>query len=70
MDDGVNGTHRVRKAECKGMGSHLSDDGKGSKVLLGEFLGWASRVKYFVLMNTSSPTLKSGAGKCLASTDF
>ena len=39
MEDGVNRVHSIRKAEYKGVGSRLSDDGEGSKVLLREFLG-------------------------------
>ena len=39
MEDGVNRVHSIRKAKCKGVGSHLSDDEEGSKVLLRKFLG-------------------------------
>ena len=41
----VNCPHTVRKPECKGLGTHLSDDLKWSEELLREFAGRTGRAE-------------------------
>lgn len=45
MEDGVYGSHSVRKAEREGMRSGLSNNGVRAKVLLGKLLRRASRTE-------------------------
>src|SRR6267154_785899 len=45
MENGMDSSHRFRKAEGKGSRADLSDDGIWHKVLFGEFLGWPHRAE-------------------------
>jgi hypothetical protein len=45
----MNSTHAVRKTKGEGMGSNLSDDFEGSKVLFRELLGRSRQAEVFCL---------------------